>query len=52
MDYTELYSNSKILSDLLATFGVVFCGGFMLTVTLHYLGYGIFKALSLLNIKF
>lgn len=52
MDYTELYNNTKILSDYVTTFGAVFCGGFMLTVILHYIGYGIFKAFSLLNIKF
>jgi hypothetical protein len=52
MDFSNLFDNTDILVDYVTQFGTVFCGGFTLTVVLHYLGYGIFKVFSLLNIKY
>ena len=55
MDFMEIYGAeylTKYLSEYLAVYistGLVF-GLFMGTV-LEFLGYGVFKALSLLNIK-
>ena len=49
MYYT--YLNEEAIKAIITLFGIVFCGGFTLTVTLHYIGYAIFGVMSLLNIK-
>lgn len=46
----ETFFDMEILKTYMETFTMVFCSGFMLTVLLHYVAYGIFKALSLLSI--
>lgn len=44
------FIDMEVLEAYIGLFSTVFCSGFMLTVLLHYAAYGIFKALSLINI--
>lgn len=43
--------STEAVESVLTLFGTVFLSGFGITIALHYCAYGIFKALSLLNIK-
>lgn len=46
----ETFFDMEMVKAYLEIFTAVFCSGFMLTVILHYAAYGIFKAISFINI--
>lgn len=48
----SLIIETEQLTEYIQLLGTAFCGGFTITVALHYIAYGIFKAYSyLVNIK-
>ncbi len=46
-----LFLNEQSIYSVVCAFGTVFCFGFMLSVTLHFISYAVFGLLSLLNIN-
>lgn len=46
-----MYLCVEDFSNIIAVIAVAFGGGFMVTVTLHYIGYAIFGLFGLLNMK-
>lgn len=46
-----IYFDQKEIINIITLFGMVFCGGFTLSVALHYVAYAVFGVLALLNIK-
>ena len=46
-----LFLNEQIIYSVVCSFGLVFCAGFIVSVTLHFISYGVFGLLSLLNIN-
>lgn len=46
-----LLLNETNIYSIVCAFGLVFCSGFILSVTLHFISYGVFELLSLLNIN-
>ena len=49
MNFT--YLDAEIFNTVLPIFAIAFGGGFMISVALHFIGYAVFGAVSLLNIK-
>lgn len=49
MNFT--YLDIETFNKVLSIFGIAFGGGFMISVALHFIGYAVFGAVSLLNIK-
>lgn len=45
------FENIELIENLLETFRQPFCYGFIIATILELSSYGIFKAISLLNIK-
>lgn len=43
--------NSEMVLEYIKAFMLVFTSSFMITVALHYVSYGIFKVIHLINIK-
>lgn len=50
-DFEFLFLDEQSIYSIVCAFGLVFCGGFMLSVVLHLISYGVFGLLSLLNIN-
>lgn len=50
-EFEFLFINEENIFNVASAFGVAFCGGFILSVTLHLVAYGVFGLLSLLNIN-
>ena len=46
-----LFLNEQNIYSVVCSFGLVFCAGFILSVTLHFISFGVFCFLSLLNIN-
>lgn len=49
MNFT--YLDAETFNTVLEVFGIAFGGGFMISAALHLIGYAVFGAMSLLNIK-
>lgn len=52
MDISQLIDAEMLVGFFIDVIMIGFFPGFILTTVLHFLGFGIFKALSFLNIRY